>query len=307
MQKKYAHLWLEFKGSPGSPLRFYSGKLQHEQLETTKPARYFESLLMGSWLPHWRKSAMGLLQAALEVNNRQWTDIRSVYCYFEEFQLPDLQPQVYPTGDIFLGTVEFESHPKLRFSFEMDYKKIQSIRALEAAFEGTPLTPLDYCTPNSETLLHIAVEQDNLPFARELLEYGFSATQPTRNFRPIMLATSLEMAQLLHQHGADIHERPPGSNVTLVYYAAQSACLPLVEWYLAEGIEFTMTHQEGTDVFYPFSDPTAKHIPCIEYWLDRGMDIHYVYPYYNHTLLQAAQKSKDQTLIDFLISRDAER
>ena len=305
IRKKYIHLWLQFKGCK-DPSAFFGGMLNSSNMETPQRGGYFERTFGGSYVPFWREQAIDRMREGLAQCQRDWNDITYVHCYYEDFPLENWVPMTFKDGFLYLGYIE-QAIPGIWWSeFKDKFRDASTIEEMENAFEGTPFTPLEFLNDNDENLLHLAIRNDNVTFAKGLLEYGFSATAPNKFSPPIVNAKSVDMARLLLDHGATIDIVANYKGPGLVFIAARHANLDLVKFYLDQGAAPCFTASPENKV-YPFINVSAKHIPCIAFWLEQGMDIHHLDAMYGRTMLQSAIKRGDEKLKTFLISRGAEQ
>ena len=78
--------------------------------------------------------------------------------------------------------------------------------------QGTPEEPQSQDTPQPGKLLHQAVSRGDLAVVQRLLAAGVDVNARSVNFSvsPLMLATSVEMVDLLLAAGADVHQVDDG-------------------------------------------------------------------------------------------------
>ena len=81
----------------------------------------------------------------------------------------------------------------------------------ESALEGLVRTGWSAASEEGAVLLQKAIERDDVPISRRLIELGADLDGPRENrLPPLVLALSADMVSLLLKAGADPHERPVG-------------------------------------------------------------------------------------------------
>ncbi len=151
-------------------------------------------------------------------------------------------------------------------------------------------------TKNGLSLLHIAVEQNNIDLAKFLIKNGIDSNAGTKadHQTPLHFAAAMgrsEIASLLIDNGADINSQD-SLDVTPLHLACQFSSREIVKLLLERGAEVdAKTQDKKTPLYYVAcsnSSNTRSDMEIIRMLLDKGADLNFKcgteYPIIVHAL-----------------------
>ena len=146
------------------------------------------------------------------------------------------------------------------------------------------------------TALIEAVCKNRLDAARRLLERGALVDKvrlPGWNYTPLCLVTSVEMAQLLKDHGANVHAKLFERNASILTYVAMFQNADVVAWFLRQGLDPKMIGDNDENLLFGVGDAkTAKLL------IAAGVDPNRLSEFGRPPISQARSAAVAQALID---------
>ena len=146
------------------------------------------------------------------------------------------------------------------------------------------------------TALIEAVFQNRLEAARLLLERGALVDKvrlPGWDYTPLCLVTSVDMAQLLKDHGANVHATLFGRKTSILIYVAMWQNVDVVTWFLRQGLDPKMIGDNDENLLFGVGDAkTAKML------MDLGVDPNRVNEFGRPPISQVRSTAVAQALID---------
>lgn len=313
--RKFLKIWLVFENATAQNQEKVIGKYYADDAsENPQPGRYLESFFNGYLQNYWRKNAYTLLEKVLQTIPFNITDVKSIFLNYDEYPITGIHDMhVMKDHILYLGEIDFEYDLGLHKRINAQYEKASNVEQLKRIFKDTPFDYLDYRLDNSQkNILHISIEKNNLKFTEELIKHGFSVKQPTTSYHPIYLAKTVEMAQLLIDYGANIHE-PLWNGANLIYQSAIHQNIDLLRFYSDKGLNIVWKNEHRGWNLIPFwAILDNNSIPCLDFYLQNGMDIN-IKDLNNKTLLDIVDSymkynpSSYDKIREFIVSRGGKR
>ncbi len=151
------------------------------------------------------------------------------------------------------------------------------------------------------TPLHVAVDVNNEPIARYLLEKGADPNAVNTNkWAPLFYAKEKEIAELLVEKGADINLN--ASNGTALIWSLFQKRKEVAEYLLEKGAELPQIGKGGS-INLLIASLKCGSIKFLEKYIEQGFN-----PFYESesktNLIHYASESNSTELIDYLISKE---
>ena len=142
---------------------------------------------------------------------------------------------------------------------------------------------------DDNTPLLRAVFKNQLEAAQFLLDHGAQVDKPRLpgwNYTPLCLVNSVPMAELLKQHGADVHAKLFERDVSILTYVVDWANADVVAWFLQQGLDANMIGDNQENLLFGLKDGATAEV-----LLEAGADPNHV-DEFGRTPLAAAQSAE---------------
>ena len=127
--------------------------------------------------------------------------------------------------------------------------------AMQRLVEGG--ADIDGVGRDDNTPLIRAVFKNRLEAARWLLDHGAQADKPRLpgwNYTPLCLVNSVPMAELLKEHGADVHAKLYERDVSILTYVVAWSKADVVAWFLKQGLDARMIGDNQENLLFGLKD-----------------------------------------------------
>ncbi len=154
-------------------------------------------------------------------------------------------------------------------------------------------------TKNHHTPLTNAAREGHAEAARLLLRHGAKVDQPKHpgwDYTPLCLAKTVAVAEVLKEHGANVHAKLFKRDVSILTYVSRWASPDLVQWFLDQGVNPKMIGDNNQTLLFNSGNGETTRI-----LLNAGLDPNHV-DEFGRTPITHAQ---DALSVQLLIARGA--